>query len=179
MTIIQKSTIYRALWSACFVTLGLSCGKNAGIEIDVVLASNQSTNPLIAIKTDFDQGLSRGIYFVFDPLNSNPVSINDVSGTGTISVPSLSSPAGSSPTESSYDIDTSAFVSNTYYRVRMLAIDSGGNTSHAGVSDCPVNVSQGTSQDIKICFGLNQPTVCAGTRPFACCPGFQTASCTQ
>ncbi|MCB0326934.1 MAG: hypothetical protein KDD52_04865 [Bdellovibrionales bacterium] len=157
----------------------LSCGKGNTIELRVELASNQNSNPLIALQSSFDQGLSRGIYFVFDPLKDNPVSINDVLLDQSISVPSLSSAAGSSPTSDQYDIDTSLFSSGTFYRVQMRALDSGGNTTHLGVSDCPINLAAGSDNTVTICFGVNQPTVCSGTRPFACCPGLATASCTE
>ncbi len=151
----------------------LSCGKEE-IQVDIVLSSNQIDNVLLEISQDLQAGASAGVYFVLDELEPVPVSIDDVvAGGDTHAEPTLSG-AGSDPLSSSFKVPFSALKANSFYRIKMVARDTNGTVTHTGSSDCPVKVSLGAANQVKICFGRNDqanPPICPGLTPFASCPG--------
>ena len=57
------------------------------------------------------------------------------------------------PTNSSFKINTSLLDPDTYYQVRMVALDQNSAITHEGYADCPLLVSLGGCSEITICFG--------------------------
>ena len=150
-----------------------SCGGSA-VQLDIVLASNTTSNVLKKISTDMQLGLSTGVYFVLDELKALPISIDDtVSGGDNYAEPSLSG-IGSDPLQDEFKISTSSLKSGSYYRIKMIAKDANGATTHTGVADCPLKISLKDQNTVKICFGENNPSnppVCPGLTAFTDCPG--------
>lgn len=163
------------LWLFVLVFL-VSCGQDPLYSVDVQLAANQNTNPILDVSAGFESGQSRGVFFLLDPLSSNPSGINDVTGD-TIEEPSLSG-LGRNPRESSFSLDADLLTPGVLYRLRMVAIDSNGTQTHIGTSDCPVSSSL-QNQEVTICFGSAASTpLCGGVTSFACCEGINSPSCT-
>ncbi|MCB0308892.1 MAG: hypothetical protein KDD48_05925 [Bdellovibrionales bacterium] len=144
-----------------FSSFLLGCGGSSTVGVRILVAQNASPNLLQEIKTDLDNGDSRGIYFRFDPLHFCPSSIDDVDPSATAIVPR--DPVGSDPTRSSFEIDTSALSPEKIYRVRMLAVNATGTTTHLGTINCPMSIKYPTLNQLVVCFGNISPSpVCSG-----------------
>lgn len=162
----------------CLLLVLMSCAENPAFEIDIIIAANQTTNPIVDIASDFEAGQSRGVYFLLDPLNANPAGINDTTGS-TVAVPSLDG-LGENPEQGSFDIDPSLLSQGVLYRLRMVAFNTGGTQTHIGTSDCPI-FNGLTTQAVKICFGTSGGgnPVCGGLTSFSCCEGVTNLTCNE
>ncbi|MCB0271429.1 MAG: hypothetical protein KDD46_00290 [Bdellovibrionales bacterium] len=156
----------------------MACSTSPLFEVDIVIAANQNTNPMLDISSAFEAGQSRGVYFLLDPLSSSPNGINDTTGT-TIESPSLSG-LGMDPLQDSFTIDPSLLSQGVKYRLRMVAFDINGNQTHIGTSDCPIFVDL-QSQPITLCFGTagGGNPLCGGTTSFGCCEGITSVTCNE
>lgn len=165
----------KLLFCGIFMMALGSCGGGSQVEIEVVLASNGTQNELKKISQDMQLGLSAGIFFVLDELKTVPVSINDLLAGGiNYSEPDISAGLGNDPLQSEFKISTSTLSPNSFYRVRMIARNINGGTTHIGTSDCPVKISLKETNSVRICFGVDDPAdppLCAGLTNFNDCPG--------
>ncbi|MCB1198309.1 MAG: hypothetical protein KDK51_08035 [Deltaproteobacteria bacterium] len=156
----------------------MGCAQEAAFEVDVVIAANQTSNPILDISAAFQAGQSRGVYFLLDALSTNPTGINDTLGEVT-SIPELTT-TGRDPAQNSFSIDPALLSQGVFYRLRMVAFDSNGTQTHVGTSDCPIFLGL-SSQEVKICFGTSVGNVpaCGGLTSFACCEGMSHLTCNQ
>lgn len=159
--------------------LGLwACGENAAFEADILLDPTASTNPMANVVSLYQSGTSRGLYFTFQPLVTNPSSVNNVSNVPTVTYPIISQSVGLNPVQDTLTIDPSILTQGVMYKLSLEAFDVlGGSPTHVGVADCPVFI--GSDQRIKICFGHagGAITSCPGLRPFQCCEGINHLPC--
>lgn len=163
-----------ALVAIGFTTL-FGCGGSQ-IVLEVLLSVNQTSNPLLEVSQNKQNGTSRGVFFVLDELDDPPSSIDDVKTSGdTYSQPDVSGTAiGLDPLQDQFSISTTSLNPDTFYRVKMIAKDINGNITHTGTGDCPVKLSLSAQNLVKICFGRNDvsnPPLCAGLTTFSDCPG--------
>lgn len=147
----------------------MGCGQN-DINVDIVLNSTSGTNPMVNLISLYESGNSRGVFFQFDPLNTNPNGINALQGTSTVTFPALNQGLGLNPAQDTFSVDTSMLTQGVLYRMSVVGLSSTGLVTHSGIGDCPVFV--GAKQKIKICFG-------SGTAPQLGCPGLTFFQCCE
>ncbi len=142
------------------------CGGEESLRIDIDVAVNQSVNPILSVGT-------RGVYFEFAPLECPPSNIDDVDANQEVFEDPDSSGVGYSPIQDTYQMGTSQLLPYTYYRVRMIALDTVTSVpTHIGVIDCPFNVSLGNLNNGTICFGSNSESnapICADSLDWSDC----------
>lgn len=166
-------------WLAlCICVFLWGCAQDPDIQADIIIAANQSSNPILDLEAAFQGGGSRGIFFRLDPLSNSPTGINDTTGTTT---QEPSSGIGMNPKSKTFSLKSELLNPGVRYRLRMVAIDSGGNVTHIGTGDCPIFSGMQNQTKIKICFGLSSGPnpVCGGLTPFGCCEGINSVACNQ
>lgn len=120
-------------------------------------------------------GASAGVFFVLDELKTTPTSVNDLlAGGDTYSEPNVQSANGDDPLQKQFSLSTSSLRAGSFYRIKMIGKGANGATTHTGTGDCPIKLSLKDVNEVKICFGENDPSdppLCPGLTKFTNCPG--------
>lgn len=151
----------------------LACGTSPTVNVRLRAADNQPQgNPFATVLSDFNSGLSRGLYFQLYEMTSCPQNIVDLASQS----PALSQPneneTGASPAAASFTIDISRLQKNKAYQLKVLAVSTGSvpQITHEGIADCPVYASDAGKQAVTLCFANRGVTPqCSTATPFDTC----------